>query len=277
MGDEQRRTPRIMFSIPLRISGVDEEGRPFEVSGRTITINLHGASIQGALPLMTGQTIRVTNQVNGAEDEFRVVGPISPPLDRVRDWGVECLHADKNIWGIHFPPSNEDSDTHVLLGCRRCSSMALQSLSFVEVEVLETAGLLTKSCEHCGESTTWGYPRQEFEVESMAYQEAVDAATHGVHPLTVDRRKWLRKAGQIPVRVRDYYGEMEIVQTENFSDEGFCFSSRRKYLVGQGIVVIFPYDPADEKSEVRARIVRVEAGSDLEENIYAVRYEQTSH
>ena len=92
-----------MFSIPLRISGVDEEGKPFEVTARTINLNLHGASIQGALPLKTGQTIRVTNQVSGAEDEFRVVGPISPPLDRVGEWGIECLHIDKNIWASIFP------------------------------------------------------------------------------------------------------------------------------------------------------------------------------
>jgi hypothetical protein len=266
-----------MFSIPLKISGVDEEGKPFEVTGRTITINLHGARIQGPVPLMTGQTIRVINQVSGAEDEFRVVGPVAPPRDLMGEWGVECLHVDKSIWGIYFPSSSEDADTHVLLGCRRCNSMSLQSLSFVEVEVLETAGLLTKPCKHCGETTTWGYPRRDLEVESGAGQEAERVATRTAHPLAADRRKGLRKAEQLAVRVRDYYGEMEIVQTETVSEKGFSFSSRRKYLVGQGIVVIFPFDAADEKPEVRARIVRVDAGPDPEQSLYAVRYEQMPH
>lgn len=274
MENELRRSPRIMFSIPVSIRGVDEKGKPFETTGRTITVNRHGARIQGPRSLKPGQTVRVINQANDEEAEFRVVGPISPPLDRVGEWGVECLHMDKNIWDISFPPSSEDSEAHVLLACRQCQRLSLQSLSLVEVEVLETAGLLTKPCVHCGESTPWGYPQRAFEVETQTYQAAVKEATGQFPTLAAERRKSLRKAAQLPVRVRDYYGEMEVTQTENVSQEGLCFSSRRKYLVGQGIVVICPFDAANEKAEVRARIVRTEPGSDREQYVYGVHYEQ---
>ena len=277
MENEQRRSPRIMFSIPVSIRGVDEKGNPFETTGRTITLNRHGARIQVSRSLKPGQTVRVINQANDAEAEFRVVGPISPPLDQVGEWGIECLRVDKNIWDIYFPPSSEDSDAHVLLSCRQCQSLSLQSLSLVEVEVLETAGLLTKPCVHCGQSTPWGYPQRAFEVETKTYQAAVSEATGGFPPLAAERRKSFRKPAQLPVRVRDYYGEMEIAQTENISQEGFCFSSPRKYLVGQGIVVICPFDAANEKPEVRARIVRTEAGSDRGRYVYGVRYEQAPH
>ena len=70
---------------------------------------------------------------------------------------------------------------------------------------------------------------------------------------------------------------MEVAQTENISQEGFCFSSRRTYHVGQGVVVICPFDAANEKPEVRARIVRVEAGSDRDQYLYGVRYDQALH
>ena len=50
--------------------------------------------------------------------------------------------------------------------------------------------------------------------------------------------------------------------------------SSRRYLVGQGIVVICPFDAANAKPEVRARIVRSELGSLQEMYIYGVRYEQ---
>jgi len=265
-----------MFSIPVSIRGVDEKGNPFETTGCTITLNRHGARIQVAHSLKPGQTVRVINQASDAEAEFRVVGPITPPLDHVGEWGVECLHVDKNIWDIYFPPASEDSDARVLLSCRNCHSLSLQSLSLVEVEVLETAGLLTKPCVHCGDSTPWGYSQRGFEVESKAYQAAVRAATSGVPPLTIDRRKSDRKPAQLPVRIRDYYGEIEIAQTENISQDGFCFTSPRKYLVGQGIVVICPFDPANEKPEVRARIVRTELGADRVPHIYGV-FEQTPH
>jgi hypothetical protein len=195
----------------------------------------------------------------------------------VGEWGIECVHVDKNIWDIYFPPPSEDSEAHVLLSCRRCQTLSLHSLSLVEVEVLETAGLLTKPCVHCGESTPWGYPKRSFEVETKTYQAAVSEATATPPILTADRRKSQRKPAQLPVRVRDYYGEKEMAQTENISQEGFCFSSRRKYLVGQGIVVICPFDAEIEKPELRARIVRVEAGSDQEQYLYGVRYEQALH
>ena len=263
-----------MFTIPFSLRGVDEKGESFETIGRTITLNRHGARVQVSRMLKPGQTVRVINHANDAEADFRVVGPISPPLDHVGEWGVECLQVAKNIWDIYFPPSSEECDAHVLLSCRHCQSLSLQSLSLVEVEVLETAGLLTKPCIRCGESTPWGYPRRAFEVETQAYQAAVNEATGGPPTLEDERRKWFRKSAQLPVRVRDYYGEMEITQTENFSYEGFCFWSCRNYHLGQGLVVICPFDEAEERTEVRARIVRAEPGSGHDRRIYGVRYDR---
>jgi hypothetical protein len=277
MENEQRRSPRIMLSISVSIRGVDEKGEPFETTGRTVTLNRHGACIQVSCPLQPGQTVSVTNQANGREAEFRVIGPISPPLDDVGEWGVENLHLDDDIWDIDFPLSSEDSEAHILLACRKCEKLSLQSLSLVEVEVLETAGLLTKPCVHCGESTPWGYPLRSLEVETEAGQGEVSKATEGLHPSEAERRRAYRKAAQLPVRVRDYFGDVDYTQTENLSQEGFCFSSTRKYLVGQGIVVICPYDSTKEKAEVRARIVRVEGGSERELYFYGVHYEQTPH
>lgn len=274
MTNEKRRSPRIMFSIPISLRGVDESGKPFETTGRTVALNRHGARVQVSRLLKPGQTVRVINRTTEAEAEFRVIGPVAPPVDQVGEWGIECLHdVGKNIWNIYFPPSGEDSDAHVLLACRRCQSMALQSLSLVEVEVLETAGLLTKPCVHCGDSTPWGYSQRAFEVETLTYQTAVTEVTGGSSTLEAERRKSFRKAAQLPVRVRDYYGETEIAQTENISQDGFCFSSPRTYHVGQGVVVICPYDPGNEKPEVRARIVRAEGVPGSRHFIYGVCYD----
>lgn len=264
-----------MFSIPVTVRGVNESGEAFETTGRTITLNRHGARIQVSRPLKPGQSVRVVNQSNHAAADFKVVGPITPPLDQVGEWGIECTQVDKNIWDIYFPPSRDNSDAHILLSCRHCETLALQSLSLVEVEVLETAGLLTKPCLRCGQSTPWGYPKRGFEVETQTYQAALREVTSGGSSLTSDRRKSQRKPAQLPVRVRDYYGEVEIAQTENISQEGFCFASRRKYLVGQGVVVICPFDAANEKAEVRARIVRAEGDGD--QYVYGVHYDQLPH
>lgn len=262
-----------MYSIPVTVRGVDEKGKPFETTARTVTLNRHGARLQISRLLKPGQTVVLSNQSNHAEAEFRVVGPTSPPVDHLGEWGVECLHVDKNIWDIEFPPTSEDSDAHILLACRNCQSLSLHSLSLVEVEVLETAGLLTKPCLRCADSTPWGYSQRAFEVETKAYQAAVSEATGGLPTLGAERRRSLRKPAQLPVRIRDYFGEMEVAQTENISQEGFCFTSSRKYLIGQGIVAICPFEAGNEKPEVRARIVRTERGSDRERHEYGVRYE----
>lgn len=68
-----------MYSIPVTVRGVDEAGAAFEAAGRTIMLNRHGARVQIACPLNPGQTIRVLNQTNDAEADFRVVGPLAPP------------------------------------------------------------------------------------------------------------------------------------------------------------------------------------------------------
>jgi len=260
-----------MYSIPLSIRGKDDKDKPFEVLGRTITLNRHGARILASRSLKVTQTIHVTNQANDATGDFRVVGPIAPPIDHEGEWGVECLHVDMNIWDIQFPTPRGDYDARVLLSCRLCQSFSLQSLSLVEVEVLETAGLLTKPCLHCGASTPWGYPRQAFELETKAYQAAVTEATGRVPPLAAERRRTQRKAAQLPIRVRDYFGEVEFAQTENVSPDGFCFSTFTRYYVGQGIVVILPFDAGMEKPEARARIVRADAEG--AHYTYGVKYE----
>ena len=274
---DQRRSPRIMFSIPVVIEGVDEEGLAFEAQGRTITVNCHGARVQLSRPLKAGQVLHLTNQVNHEKCSFRVIGPTAPQVNQVGEWGIESMQPGKNIWDIDFPGWEGDVDAHVLLECRRCNSLALQSISLVEVEVLETAGLLSKPCVHCGDTTPWGYSQRAYAVESQTFQAAVAATTQAAPPNPANRRKSPRMPSQIPLRVRDYYGETEVTQTENTSPEGLCFSSTRKYLVGQGIVVICPYDPENEKPEVRAHIVREERGREGDRYLYGVRYDHLPH
>ena len=275
MEKERRRTPRIMFSLPVSASGVDEQGRLFEATGRTITLNRHGARVQLSHLLKPGQILHVVNQLNEAEADFRVVGPISPPLERVGEWGIECLREDTNIWDIHFPPLAEEADARALLECRACQTLALQPLSLVEVEVLETAGLLSNPCPHCEATTPWGYPQRTFEAESKTYQAAT-AADGETAPLDADRRNAPRKPAQLPARLRNYYGEAEIVQTENNSPEGLCFVSNREYLIGQAILVVCPFQAGNEKPELRARIVREGLAGSPAQRLYGARYERAT-
>jgi len=262
-----------MFTIPVRVRGTDPKGHPFEAGGRTITLNRHGARIQVSSPLRPGQIVRVINQNNEHEADFRVVGPLSPPTERVGEWGLECIDERQNIWDIHFPPPAEGSDARALLECRKCHAVTLLPLSLVEVEVLETAGILTKHCEDCTTATPWGLLEKQFEMESAAFQAIFSSATERA-ALTADRRQSRRATIHVAARIRDYYGGSEVVQTENVSKEGLCFTTERKYNVGQALLVVCPYDPSGENLESRAHVVREQPLVGAYRMLYAVRYDR---
>src|SRR5215831_4424230 len=175
MPEEKRRSQRVKLSIPLRVQGVDDAGTAYECEARTVDLNRHGARIQISRPLLGGQVIRVTNVANRREANFRVAGPVSPvtkeggvfgvlgpvsedPTKR-RSYGVECLDTNLNFWGITFPrlAEGEPSVPAALLQCRTCHTRAILNISLVDVDVLETAGILSWSCDTCGEVTPWGH------------------------------------------------------------------------------------------------------------------------
>ncbi len=279
MAAEKRRTDRIMLTIPLIVEGTDTKGYPFKEDGRTVTLNRHGARIRASRPLLPGQTIKLTNLVGRREAEFRVVGPVSPMTQQGGEWGVECLNPKENIWGIQFPPASEGegAESKALLECRRCHAVALMHLSLVEVEVLETSGLITQPCAACELATPWGYaekqvamagPREEATMVAEAAAEARAAGRGGI-----EQRKHRRVALQLPVLVRDYYGGSEITKTENVSKGGFCFVTEKDFHIGEGILVICPYNPSAQNIEVRARVVRQTLVEGTTRKVYGVRYD----
>jgi len=274
MDNERRRSPRIMFSIPVSVRGTDREGQRFEVTGRTITLSRHGARLQLPRLLRAGETLLVVNQLSQMAAEFRVVGPLVPPLPRRAEWGIDCLGNNETIWGVRFPHEGQDGEARALLECRRCNLLAVQPLTLVEVEVLETAGLLSNPCSNCTMATPWGYPERAFEEDSKIFQAvAITESEPGV--LDAERRNAPRQAAQLPARLRNYYGETEFVQTENNSPEGFCFVSDREYLIGQGILVTCPYEAAVPRAELSAHIVREGPMGGAAQCLYGARFDRS--
>lgn len=271
---EKRRSDRLMLTVPLRVQGRDSQGEEFLDDARTVTLNRHGACIQIVRPLMPGQTIRITNLVSRREAYFRIVGPVSPRTEKGGEWGVECID-QKDIWGIQFPPSRaSEDDSAALLECRKCHSVAVVHLSLVEVEVLDTSGLLAKNCKTCRKNSPWGYAEKQVAMgapagEAAMVEEAGKSAEKGA-----EQRKHRRVSLQLPVLVRDYYGGVETTKSENVSKGGFCFISEKDHLIGEGVLVACPYSAAEHSIEVRAKIVRRQEVHGSDKKVYGVRYEQ---
>lgn len=275
----KRRSDRIMLTVRLRVVGRDAKGNHFKEDGRTITLNRHGARIRTRGALQVGQIVHIINQAAQSEADFRVVGPLSPISENEGEWGVECLQDDRNIWGIQFPllPIGESAYSKGLLECRRCHSTAFLPLSAVEYEVLESAGILTKACEKCGSSISpWGFAEKQLALNGQPGDEHLfreaQALVQGANGARDDRQH-RRVAIQLPLLIRDFYGQFEISRTENVSKSGFCFLSEKTYYLGQGISVACPYNAEGENIEVPARFVRAQPLGGTNRNIYGVRYE----
>jgi PilZ domain len=270
MKPERRRSDRVMLTIPLVISGVDNYGRRFEAEGRTVSLNRHGLLVHATRPLRLGQVVVLSNLLGHREAEFRAVGPVAPLVEGAGEWALESVDPDSNIWGIGFPPlpESESEDARGLLECRGCHAVVLMRVSGMETEVLTTSGLLSKRCATCGKETPWGYaekqiamdaPREEIKMISETSESA--------------RRRHRRVSLQLPILIRDFYGGAEITQSENVSKGGLCFASDVVYHVGQGVQVICPYDPSGAEIEVSARIVRNMNFTGRHRRLYGVRYE----
>jgi PilZ domain-containing protein len=273
MAVEKRRSERLMLTVPLIVTGMDALGRNFKEDARSLILNRHGALIEISRPLLIGQRIRIVNTLCHREAEFSVVGPVAPRTEKGGQWGVECLNGEDNIWGIQFPPpSGNPSEPSALLECRKCHTAELKRVSLIEVEFLETSGILNKTCEHCAAKTPWGYAEKQLAMAAPAGEAQMLAEAAITQPS--DQRRHRRVSLQLPILVRDYYGGVEISKSENVSKGGFCFSSEKNYHVGAGIMVACPYNSAEQSIEVPARIVRRIEVTDTHGKIYGARYEQ---
>ncbi len=263
-----------MLTIPLMIHGTDPAGARFHAEARTVTINRHGARIQTARSLEGITQVRLTNQLSRREADFRVVGLVSPMSKQGAEWGVACLDTKDNIWSIQFPPMEEGdiAESKALVECHACHTVALMPLSLVEVEVLDTSGILSKPCANCHVESRWSYSEAHTTLGAPFLTKAAGEGDPAPAASGKDLRRHRRVSLQLPVQVRDYYGEVERTKSENVSKGGFCFASEKNYLLGQGVMVVCPYNAGGANIETQARIVRRQDDPASSRKVYGVRY-----
>lgn len=283
MTSERRRSDRLMLTLPLLVRGQDESGDPFECEAQTIDVNRHGARIRIARFLQSGQTLKVVNRLNRREGVFRVAGPLVPLTEKGGEFGFtgpialdaiqsneigrETLDSNASLWGIRFPPLSEDgtSNPRALLACRHCLSAEMVRITLIELEVLETSGILVRHCPACQSTTPWGYAESELNGADSPNPAAESAK---------ERRKGRRVVLQLAILVRDYFGGVEIAKSENVSKGGVCFASEKIYQVGEGVMIACPYDKAGHNIEVPAHIVTRRKVDGTNRRIYGVRYKR---
>jgi hypothetical protein len=274
----RRRTERLLLTFPIRVEGSDPKGQSFQEDTRTLVVNRHGARISLKRPVGTGQALRITNLMGNRVGDFRVVGPTQPPTDQGGEWGVECRDETRNIWGVDFPPLDEDgSGCSAVLECRRCRKIGLTPMSLVALDVLSSAGLLTRECSNCGQATSWGYSETQLGMPAPGRETelAIREVMEGPPP-TNERRASPRVPLRLPIRVRNWYGTEEFAKSENVSKGGLAFITDKRYEVGEAIMVSCPYKPGVDNIELRARVVRRAEVKGSGRFVYGVCYQKES-
>lgn len=257
---EQRRTERLLLTIPIRVIGFDAETGEFSEDTHTLVVNRAGARIALTHRVVAEDTIRIINLENYNEADFRVVGPTRLAGTEVAEWGVECAEPGRNVWGIELPPplAAEGSEAGALLECRVCHTQGLWPVTLMDVEVLDSTGIVQRLCDQCGKPTYWTYADVTRRPREFPPSELAAPAPRVVKVKKATEKRTDKRLGmKLPILVRNQKGEEEKTKTENVSKGGFAVSLAMELTEGDVVTVVCPYTPGgqdiEQKAEVRRR------------------------
>ncbi len=263
-----------MVTVALQVQGTTEEGDAFECLGYATCINRFGAQIKIDQPLKPARQFHLTNLDNGAKGDFRIVGILRSTSAGPVEFGVEALGDYPTFWGIEFPPQPKKlSEPRALLECRRCHTVKFLPLSFSEVDVLESGGVLLRPCSACASLTSWGYAMQDSSEEAAAKAESqghepsaggsMVEKEMGDHPAFVQR----------PISIQTSAGQEDKAQTESLSKKGLSCSSEKVYEVNQEVTLKWANPSTGLQVQARGRILRRHDLGGSKRKIYNIRYE----
>lgn len=270
---EHRRSERILVSLPILVVGLNPSGEEFAEESRTVVVNREGALIMLKNALSPENTVRIIQLQSDATAEFRVVGPTRLTTNEGTEWGVEYLKEGMDIWGVDFPPQPPDAEAKsasALLECRVCQKKYFWPLTLMEVEVLDTTGIIQNFCVQCSSPTSWIYA-------DIARRPALFSASTFVSPspplkLDPERRECKRLLIKLPILVKNQKGESEAARTENFSRGDLAVALALKLAVGDSVVVVCPFTSSGRNLERNAKVLRSEGFAIKGRKVYGIRY-----
>src|SRR6267142_1962028 len=101
----RRRSQRVLMTIPVRVSGRNVLGSPFEEETQTLAISAHGASILMSTQVYRGQQLTLSNGQTKAALEC-VVAHIEKYQSSQPQVGVEFMLPNPIFWHVAFPPKD---------------------------------------------------------------------------------------------------------------------------------------------------------------------------
>jgi hypothetical protein len=247
-GESRRRTDRILAPVRIRVIGNDMNGVAFSEDTVTISFNQQGARISLMHSLLTDDVVLIMNKDNSIEEEFRVVGAFQQVIGERREWGLEALNPESNIWGVEFSHPAEGIQPKALIECGACKKAVQSPMASIEYDVLLATGLISRHCDRCKETTRWRPSDQ------VVLPQMVEAGRKGARP-SAEQRKARRLKLVMRIRVRNSWGVTDVAQTRDVSKSGLCFLSTKIFSVGDEVSIVLPFAFNQVPVETRGRIV----------------------
>lgn len=266
-GGHKRRSDRLMLRVPLRVEGLTKIGEKFECEGQAVTISRYGAHIRLERPVPVSEKLFVTNLRNSLRGEFRIVSVLEGTSGGKTDFGIEALGNYPTFWGIEFPPRPADpGECRGLLECQRCLTATLHPLLLDEIEELESGGVVRKHCATCGSRTQWKFTMGSSKASLLFAEEPPEAAFEKAQGSTtvIIRR---------PVSIRTSGGRVEVVQTENLSNDEIRCTSEKGYEVNQLVTLEWENSGTGQRLKVQGRVRRRQSIAGSRRVVYSIRYE----
>ena len=101
----QRRSQRILLTVPVIITGALPTGAPFSERAKTRIVNAHGALVLLNQTVVLGQLLKVRNVATGEEQACKVVD-INAGQEEGKEVGVEFTQPSPRFWCVAFPPAD---------------------------------------------------------------------------------------------------------------------------------------------------------------------------
>ncbi len=229
--------------IPIRVHAFDPGRVEFSEDTFTFSVSHRGAHIALKNCVVMGDFLRIVNLEDLSEADFKILGPKTLALTSTSEWVVECVDPRRNIWGLPIvPTSGIDDQSGPWLECRACGSAREFPVTALDMDVLESTGMIVKDCEKCGQPTYWTF--NDPQRRPAAYPPFADVAPP---PRDVRSKDFIntRKHRRLPLRmailVRHRDGQEEISCTENISMGGFAAILGFDLRPGDRAVAICPY------------------------------------
>lgn len=252
---EQRRSERILLKIPVRVAGIDAQGKSFGERTSTFTINRHGAFLWLKNSPREGDQIIVTHLGTGQSCAFRLCESAQDRSSQVTAWGIECLEPNANFWQIRFPDKpTEPSPEKIIVAlivCGTCNSREVADLSVTQYRNMLERGSMERDCMDCGAATEWNF----ILVEATAVASRKETPAVRL-PSGEENRREKRIVAKLPILLRHPEdGRVESTFTENVSKSGVCCVASMDLNVRDVILLTFESGTGPNEDENPARIM----------------------